>query len=65
VFVLHLTTLNQPQNKKYDVATFISLPLHPHKWPSIIIMETSTAVDLGAACDIEEAIVQVSGSLQN
>jgi hypothetical protein len=28
-------------------------------------MVTSTAVDLGAACNIEEVIVQVSGSLQN
>jgi hypothetical protein len=63
--MLHRTTLNQPQNKKYDVATFISLPLHPQKWQSIIIMVTSTAVDLGAAYDIEEAILQVSGSLQN
>jgi hypothetical protein len=64
--MLHWTTLNQPQNKKDDLRTFISLPLNPHQWQRIIIMVTSTAVDVAAAYGMEEAIVQVSGSsLQN
>jgi poly(3-hydroxyalkanoate) synthetase len=28
------TTLNQPQNKKDDLAIFSRLPLHPQKWQS-------------------------------
>jgi hypothetical protein len=60
--VLHQTTLNQPQNKKYDLATFSSLPLHPQKWQRIIDMATSTDVGVGAASGMKEAIAQVSGS---
>jgi hypothetical protein len=60
--LLLLTTLNQPKNKKDDLATFISLPLYPQKWQRIIIMVTSKAVDVSAAYGMEEAIVQVSGS---
>jgi 3-methyladenine DNA glycosylase/8-oxoguanine DNA glycosylase len=60
--MLHLSTLNQLQNKKDDLATFIRLLLNPHKWQRIISMVTSTAVDVGAAYSMEEAIVQVSGS---
>jgi hypothetical protein len=66
VLILHWTTLSQPQNKKDDLGTYISLPLNPHQWQRIIIMVTSTGVDMGAAYCIKEAIVQVSGSsLQN
>jgi hypothetical protein len=64
--MLHWTILNQSQNKKDDLGTFISLPLNPHQRQRIIIMVTSTAVDVGTAYGMEEAIVQVSGSsLQN
>jgi hypothetical protein len=56
------TILTQPQNKKDDLATFLSLPLHPQKWQRIIVMVTSTALDVGAAYGMEEAVVQVSGS---
>jgi hypothetical protein len=62
VFMLHGTTLNQPLSKKDDLATFISLPLHPQKWQRNSIIVTSTAVDMGAAFSMEEAIAQVSGS---
>jgi hypothetical protein len=62
VFVLHQKTLNQPHNKKDDLATFSSLPLHPQKWQSIIDIATSTDVGVGAASAIEEAIAEVSGS---
>jgi membrane glycosyltransferase len=66
VLMLHWATLNQPQNKKDYLGTFISLPLNLHQWQRIIIMVTSTAVDVAAAYGMEEAIVQVSGSsLQN
>jgi hypothetical protein len=64
--MLHWTTPRQPQNKKVDMATIISLPPNPHQSQRIIIMVTSTAVDVGAAYGMEEANVQVSGSsLQN
>jgi hypothetical protein len=62
--MLHWTTLNQPQPQKEDLATFISLPLHPQKWQRINIMVTSMAVDMGEASSMEEAIAQVSGSSQ-
>jgi hypothetical protein len=61
VFVLHQTTLNQPQNKNDDLETFIILPLHLQKMQRII-MVTSTTMDVGAASGMEKAIAQVSGS---
>jgi hypothetical protein len=60
VFVLHQKTLNQPQNKKDDLETFINLPPHLQKWQRIMV--TSTPMDVGAASGMEEAIAQVSGS---